>query len=69
MEFDQLYEESATRRRQLSLTFHDRVSGTPQMVRAATELIKYMQKHSGVAFKRKDEIARMMLKDPTSIRE
>lgn len=69
MEFDQLYEESATRRRQLSVTFHDRVSGTPQMVRAATELIKYMQKHPGVAFKRKDDIARMTLNDPTSLRE
>ncbi|WDF57270.1 polysaccharide deacetylase family protein [Mucilaginibacter sp. KACC 22063] len=69
MEFDQLYEEAATRRRQLSLTFHDRVSGTPQMVKAATELIKYMQKHPGVAFKRKDEIAEMTLKDPTSLHE
>ncbi|TWR24977.1 polysaccharide deacetylase family protein [Mucilaginibacter achroorhodeus] len=69
MEFDQLYEEAATRRRMLSVTFHDRVSGTPQMVRAATELIKYMQKHTGVAFKRKDEIAKMTLKDPTSLRE
>lgn len=69
MEFDQLYEEAATRRRMLSLTFHDRVSGTPQMVRAATELIKYMQKHPGVAFKRKDEIAEITLKDPTSLRE
>ncbi|WP_114941256.1 polysaccharide deacetylase family protein [Mucilaginibacter endophyticus] len=69
MEFDQLYEESATKRRQLSITFHDRVSGTPQMTKAATELITYMQKHPGVAFKRKDEIAEMTLKDPTSVRE
>lgn len=69
MEFDQLYEESATRRRQLSLTFHDRVSGTPQLVKAATELITYMQKHTGVVFKRKDEIAKMTLNDPTSVRE
>ncbi|WP_235853925.1 polysaccharide deacetylase family protein [Mucilaginibacter terrenus] len=43
MEFDQLYEEAAIKRRQLSLTFHDRVSGTPQMVKAATELIKYAE--------------------------
>jgi peptidoglycan/xylan/chitin deacetylase (PgdA/CDA1 family) len=69
MEFDQLYEEAATRRRMLSVTFHDRVSGTPQMVKAATELIRYMQKHSGVAFKRKDEIAKMTLEDLTSLRE
>jgi hypothetical protein len=39
------------------------------MVKAATELITYMQKHQGVAFKRKDEIAAMTLKDSTSLRE
>jgi len=69
MEFDQLYAEAATNRRLLSIAFHDRISGTPQMVKAANELITYMQNHSGVAFKRKDEIAEMTLKDPTSIKE
>lgn len=69
MEFDQLYEESATRCRQLSVSFHDHVSGTPQMVKAARKLIMYMQKHSGVTFRRKDEIAEITLKDPTSLRE
>jgi hypothetical protein len=28
-----------------------------------------MQKHPGVTFKRKDEIAEMTLKDPTSLRD
>jgi len=69
MEFDQLYAEAATNRRLLSIAFHDRISGTPQMVKAANELITYIQKHPGVAFKRKDEIAEMTLKDHTSIRE
>ena len=69
MEFDQLYAESETRRRQMSISFHDRIGGTPQMVKATHDLIKYMQKHEGVIFKRKDEIAAMALDDPTTIRE
>ncbi len=69
MEFDQLYAESEFERRQMSISFHDRIGGTPQMVRAAHTLITYIQKHQGVMFKRKDEIARMTLADKTSIRE
>ncbi|WP_341842699.1 polysaccharide deacetylase family protein [Chitinophaga caseinilytica] len=68
MEFDELYEESARKRRMLSVSFHDRIGGTPQMVRAAREMFRYMQKHSGVAFMRKDEIAAMALADPAIIR-
>ena len=69
MEFDQLYEEGATKRRQLSISFHDRIGGTPQMVNATAQIIQYMQQHKGVSFKRKDEIAEMILKDETAIRE
>lgn len=69
MEFDQLYEESAAKRRQMSISFHDRIGGTPQMVKAAGDLIRYIQQHQGVSFKRKDEIARMALADKTTIRE
>jgi peptidoglycan/xylan/chitin deacetylase (PgdA/CDA1 family) len=69
MEFDQLYEESAYRRRMMSVSFHDRIGGSPQMVKAASELFSYMQKHKGVAFKRKDEIARLALSDKSTIRE
>lgn len=69
MEFDQLYVESEFKRRQMSISFHDRIGGTPQMVKAAHEIITYMQKHQGVVFKRKDEIARMTLADRTSIKE
>ncbi|WP_281636786.1 polysaccharide deacetylase family protein [Flavobacterium marginilacus] len=68
-EFDQLYIESSFRRRQLSISFHDRIGGTPQMVKAAYDLIQYMQKHKGVVFKRKDEIASLALADPTTIRD
>lgn len=68
-EFDQLYEEAEFKRRQMSISFHDRIGGTPQMVKATNELVHYMQKHKGVSFKRKDEIAEMALGDKTIIRE
>jgi hypothetical protein len=69
MEFDQLYAEAEFNRRQMSIRFHDRIGGTPQMVKASIELIKYIQQHKGVSFKRKDEIAKMALEDKTTIRE
>lgn len=69
MEFDQLYQEAATRRRQMSISFHDRIGGTPQMVKATKELFTYMTNQPGVNFKRKDEIARMALEDKTTITE
>lgn len=69
LEFEQLYAESEFKRRQLSISFHDRIGGTPQMVKATKELIEYMQQHKGVAFKRKDEIAELTLNDKSSIRE
>ena len=69
LEFDQLYAESEFKRRQLSISFHDRIGGTPQMVKTIRNLIEYMQQHKGVSFKRKDEIAEMTLNDKSSIRE
>ncbi|WP_073418035.1 polysaccharide deacetylase family protein [Flavobacterium defluvii] len=69
MEFDQLYKESENKRRQMSISFHDRIGGTPQMVAAATEIITYIQKHKGVSFRRKDEIAKMAYNDKSILRE
>ncbi|MNR54258.1 hypothetical protein D3C85_1744140 [compost metagenome] len=69
MEFDQLYKESEKKRRQMSISFHDRIGGTPQMVAATTEIISYIQKHKGVSFKRKDEIAKMAYEDKNIIRD
>lgn len=69
MEFDQLYEESARRRRMMSISFHDRIGGTPQLVKATSELFAYMKQHPGVVFKRKDDIAKMALTDKHTIRE
>ena len=69
MEFDQLYTESEKKRRQMSISFHDRIGGTPQMVAATTEILNYIQKHKGVSFRRKDEIAKMAYEDKYIIRE
>lgn len=69
LEFEQLYAESEFKRRQLSISFHDRIGGTPQMVKATKNLIEYIQQYEGVSFKRKDEIAELILNDKTSIRE
>lgn len=68
-DFDQLYIESELKRRLMSISFHDRIGGTPQMVKMAHDLVRYMQGHAGVTFKRKDDIAEMTLKDHSSIRD
>ncbi|AXY75451.1 polysaccharide deacetylase [Paraflavitalea soli] len=65
LEFTQLYAESARKRRMMSVSFHDRIGGTPQMVQAAREFIEFARKQKGVVFKRKDEIAAMALADKT----
>ena len=58
IDFDQLYEEAGHRRRMMSVSAHDRISGTPQMVRAWEAFLRYVKEQPGVAFMRKDEIAR-----------
>ena len=63
MEFDQLYAEGATKRRMMSISFHDRIGGTPAMVHAMEEFIQYTQKKKGVFFMRKDAIAKMVIND------
>jgi len=69
LEFDQLYAEAATKRRMMSVSFHDRIGGTPQMVQAAKEFFTYAAKQQGVSFKRKDEIAKIALGSKDTIRE
>ena len=68
-EFDQLYEEAAGRRRMMSVSTHDRISGTPARVRGLAEFIDYAQQHAGVHFLRKDEIARWALSQSDTPRE
>ena len=69
LDFDQLYEEASTRRRMMSISAHDRISGTPQMVRVWDEFLCYAKSHPGVTFMRKDDIARYTLASALSVRE
>jgi peptidoglycan/xylan/chitin deacetylase (PgdA/CDA1 family) len=68
-EFDQLYEEAAHRRRMMSLSTHDRISGTPARVRLLGAFLDYAKGHPGVAFMRKDDIARWALARQDTPRE
>ena len=68
-DFDQLYAESGRKRRMMSVSTHDRISGTPAMVQVWREFIQYASKHEGVAFMRKDAIAKFALGDANTIRE
>ncbi|WP_199751738.1 MULTISPECIES: polysaccharide deacetylase family protein [unclassified Asaia] len=60
-EFDQLYDEGATRRRMMVISLHDRISGHAGRVRALDRFLTYARSKPGVWFARKDEIARHAL--------
>jgi peptidoglycan/xylan/chitin deacetylase (PgdA/CDA1 family) len=68
-EFDALYAEAATRRRMMSVSAHDRIAGRPSRANVLEQFIAYAQSHPGVAFMRKDEIARFALRSPLTVRE
>jgi peptidoglycan/xylan/chitin deacetylase (PgdA/CDA1 family) len=63
-DFDLLYAEAPARRRMMSISTHDRISGIPGRVKLLEEFIKYAQKQKGVVFMRKDEIAKWALSAP-----
>jgi peptidoglycan/xylan/chitin deacetylase (PgdA/CDA1 family) len=69
LDFDQLYEEAGRRRRMMAVSAHDRISGTPQMVRVWDAFLHHAKRRPGVAFLRKDEIARFVLQSPLTLRE
>jgi peptidoglycan/xylan/chitin deacetylase (PgdA/CDA1 family) len=68
-EFDALYAEAGTRRRMMSVSAHDRIAGRPSRAKVLEQFITYAQSHHGVAFMRKDEIARFALESPLTVRE
>src|SRR6266850_7729415 len=68
-EFDQLYAEAATRRRMMSVSAHDRITGRPARTKVLEDFIVYAQKHPGVVFLRKDHIARFALESSATLRE
>jgi hypothetical protein len=53
----------------MSVSAHDRISGTPQMVKAWDAFLTYARSRPGVAFLRKDAIARYVLQSPLTLRE
>ena len=69
LDFDQLYEEAGSRRRMMSVSAHDRISGSPQMVQAWEAFLRYAKSRPGVTFLRKDQIARFALESPLTLRE
>lgn len=68
-EFDQLYSEAPFRRRMMSISTHDRIGGTPAIVKVLDEFLKYAKGHKGVVFMRKKEIAEFALKSDLTIHE
>jgi peptidoglycan/xylan/chitin deacetylase (PgdA/CDA1 family) len=68
-EFDALYVESEHKRRMISVSAHDRVAGRASRMRVIEDFITYAQRHPGVVFMRKDEIAKFALASPITVRE
>lgn len=62
-EFDQLYQESGKRRRMMSISLHDRIGGSPAIVKVMDRFIEYAKAHYGVVFMRKDKIAQLVRDD------
>jgi peptidoglycan/xylan/chitin deacetylase (PgdA/CDA1 family) len=63
LEFNRLYAESATKRRMMVISLHDRIGGTPAMVEAMDQFIQYAKQNKGVVFMRKDDIAKLVLQE------
>jgi len=53
----------------MSVSAHDRIAGRPSRARVLEDFIAYAQSHPGVAFMRKDEIARFALREPSVVYE
>jgi hypothetical protein len=51
------------------VTAHDRISGSPQMVRVWDEFLSYAKSKAGVSFMRKDEIAKFTASSSLTLRE
>jgi pimeloyl-ACP methyl ester carboxylesterase len=60
-DFGFLYAEAASRRRMMSISAHDRISGIPGRVKLLEDFIRYAQKQKGVVVMRKDGIAKWAL--------
>jgi peptidoglycan/xylan/chitin deacetylase (PgdA/CDA1 family) len=56
-EFDQLYDEGSSRRRMMSISLHDRISGHASRVRVLERFLTWARGRSGVWWARRDQIA------------
>jgi peptidoglycan/xylan/chitin deacetylase (PgdA/CDA1 family) len=63
-EFEQLYDEGAARRRMMSLSLHDRISGHASRVRALDRFLSDVRQRPDVWWARRDEIADWALATP-----
>jgi predicted ester cyclase len=63
-EFEQLYEEGATRRRMMSISLHDRISGHASRVRVLDRFLTWARERPDVWWARRDEIADWALATP-----
>ena len=63
-EFDQLYEEGATRRRMMSISLHDRISGHASRTRVLDRFLTWARARPAVWWARRDEIADWALSTP-----
>ena len=63
-EFEQLYEEGASRRRMMSLSLHDRISGHASRVRALDRFFSAVGQRRDVWWARRDQIADWALATP-----
>ena len=50
----------------MSVSAHDRIAGRPARAKVLEDFIVYAQKHPGVAFLRKDDIARFCAEQSTN---
>lgn len=63
-EFDQLYDEGASRRRMMSISLHDRISGHASRVRVLDRFLTWARQRPGVWWARRDQIADWALATP-----
>lgn len=68
-EFEMLYSESESRRRMLSISVHDRITGRPRHAKVLEEFIIYSQRRPGVVYMRQDDIARFAASSSSTPRE
>jgi peptidoglycan/xylan/chitin deacetylase (PgdA/CDA1 family) len=63
-EFEQLYEEGADRRRMMSISLHDRISGHASRVRVLDRFLMWARERPDVWWARREEIADWALATP-----